>query len=357
MRYHLKEDGNPGVCTAEPGKCPKGDAIHGDSVQDVYSQLEKVMEKQLFENPSPQFEDPAPRKSPREIGGAGMMMHYTDPAMIKDQLEAFDKLGIRSAAIPVLEEHNPVIGKAWEIGNEGVLEYDTFYEKPTPYREFVQSHHRGGDSYVDEYRTGEEYTWVGKAHYELQTAALNHLLDTLETGELEGTDLKALETALGNAGGNENAFLAFNYNPGRQDYDVFNRVKNRLLAEGFSRKKLSQNQHEYRVPGFLWRGLDHDAKERFATQLIRNDLGLRGNFRKTFVDRALGRDFGEILSATFGPAKGLSNRSPEAAGEDFAVALDYDGAKLVGSYKLTDNGFEWTEKSRSYPEPKKLSNW
>lgn len=357
MRYHLKEDGNPGVCTAEPGKCPKGDAIHGDSVQDVYSQLEKVMEKQLFENPSPQFEEPAPRKSPREIGGAGMMMHFTDPKMIKDQLEALDKLGIRSAAIPILEEHNPVVGKAWEIGNEAVVDYDAFYEKPAPYREFARTHHLGGDRYVDEYTTGEEYTWVAKAHYELQTAALNHLLDTLETGELEGTDLKALETALGNAGGKENAFLAFNYNPSRQDYDIFNKVKNRLLAEGFARKKLSQNQSEYRIPSFLWKGLDEAAKERFATQLIRHDLGLRGNFRKSFLERGLGRDFGEILSATFAPAEGLSNRRAEPAENDFTVALDHDGGRLVGAYKLTDGGFEWTEKSRSYAEPKKLSNW
>lgn len=48
---------------------------------------------------------------------------------------------------------------------------------------------------------------------------------------------------------------------------------------------------------------------------------------------------------------------PEASGKDFTVALDPDGSKLVGSYKATDDGFEWTEKSRSYPEPKKLANW
>jgi hypothetical protein len=357
MRYHLKEDGNPGVCTAEPGKCPKGDAIHGNSVQDVYSQLEKVMEKQLFDNPAPAFEEPAPRKSPREIGGAGMMMHYTDPEMIRDQLEAFDKLGIKGAAIPILEEHNPVIAKAWEIGNENVIDYENFYEKPVPYREFVQSHHRGGDNYVDEYYTGEEYTWVAKAHYELQTAALNHLLDTLETGELEGTDLAALETALGNAGGNENAFLAFNFNPHRQDYDIYNKVKNRLLAEGFDRKKLSQNKNEYRIPGFLWKGLDAEAKQRFATQLLYNDLGLKGNFRKGFVERALGRDFGEIMGATFGPAKGLRGRDAVAEGQNMTVGLDYEGGKLVGSYKFTDNGFEWTEHERKYQEPKAPSRW
>lgn len=39
MRFHLKDDGTPGVCKAKPGECPKSAALHGDSVEEIYEQI------------------------------------------------------------------------------------------------------------------------------------------------------------------------------------------------------------------------------------------------------------------------------------------------------------------------------
>lgn len=58
-KYHLKDDGAPGVCKAQPGKCPKAkDSEHYATKAEAQSAYEKNMEKQLlsrfskFPNPS-----------------------------------------------------------------------------------------------------------------------------------------------------------------------------------------------------------------------------------------------------------------------------------------------------------------
>jgi len=346
MRYHLKEDGTAGPCKAAPGNCPKGAAIHGDSVQEVYSQLESVMKSQLF--PEPEYPAPKERPSAREIGSAGQMMTYNEPEIIKLQLEAFAKLGIISDAIPILEKHSPVIGKAWEVGTQGALEYANFKVKQ---QEYI---YEGSN---DERFIGQTPTWVANSHYELQTAALNSLMDKLETGTLEGVDLDAYQVALGdthvlNEYGKPqvNAFLAFNYNPHRQDDNFFNNVKTRFLKEGFGKTQLSENKSRFKVPAFYWNGLDETRKERVVAQLLSDNYDGRGGKRE-FKDKALGRDFGKLLSTTFAYNSQLNVRGIEE-GTPASFSLDWDGSKVEGTYKFTDDGFEWTETSRTYVTPK-----
>ncbi len=354
MRYHLKEDGTAGPCKAAPGNCPKGAAIHGDSIQEVYTQLETVMKAQLF--PDTEYPAPEPRKSPREIGSAGMMMQYSNPEIIKLQLEAFAKLGIISDAIPVLEKHSPVIGKAWEIGTQANIDYALFYEKPQPYSNWVADHKRG-DGYVSEYHTGENPTWVAHTHYELQTAALNSLMAKLEDGDLDGVDLDAYQVALGDTGvidsrgkGQSNAFLAFNYNPHRQDFDFYNNVKARFVKEGFGKTELSANKSKFTVPKFFWNGLDDKRKERVASYLLTKNYDSKTG-KRSYEEKALGREFGEMMSSTFAHTEGLT-RAWKKADTPVSFVLDYDGSKAEGVFKFTDEGFEWTENSRVYVTPK-----
>lgn len=365
MRYHLKEDGNPGVCTAEPGKCPKGDAIHGESVQEIYSQLEKVMEKQLFSEKSKPFEPTKPRLSARELGSAGMLVHQRQPFVVQQQLEGLRELGIIDQALPTLDAHQPWAAGAVRANLETSIDFDVLYERP------VDFSYEGSDGHL---YTSQTDTWVAHSSYELQTVALNHLMDKLENGELEGTNLKALSKALGHikppAEYPDNQkdtyrdsssfsfdYLGFNYNPDRQPDDFYNNVKNRLVEEGFDKKKIAENKHQYTVPGFLWKGLDQAAKERFATNLLAKDHRPSSYGMKSYKDRVLGREFGEIMSATFAPNDGLSRRSGDPEGKPTNFVIDYNGSTSTGLFKFTDGGFEWTEQERKYAEEPKPNRW
>lgn len=344
MRFHLKEDGTAGVCKAAVGNCPKGDAIHGDSEQEVYSKLEKVMKSQLM--PAPSFPEPAPRPTAREIGSNGMMMSYSDPQIIKLQLEAIAKLGLLEKALPSLEAHHPVVAAAWRTENQNVLDYEKLYEEPVEYP------YEGADG--GHYLTSTK-TWVAHTHYELQTVALNDLMDRLESGTLEGADLAAYKIALGDTNVmigqskntvQTNAYLAFNYNPSRQDDDFFNKVKNRFVAEGFGKEEITEGQSRYTMPEFFWKGLNTEAKERVVAQLLAEDYSSVGR-KRSFQDKALGRDFGKLLSTTFAYDAEL-NRRGRPEGETMKFGIGWDLGSVEGSYKLTETGFEWAETQRVY---------
>lgn len=61
-KYHLKDDGTPGVCRAKPGNCPKApDSEHFGSQEEARAAYEKNMEKALLERfnkfPNPSYSD------------------------------------------------------------------------------------------------------------------------------------------------------------------------------------------------------------------------------------------------------------------------------------------------------------
>jgi len=341
MRYHLKEDGTAGVCKAEVGNCPKGDAIHGESIQEVYEKLEAVMQEQLFETGL--FDKTPPRRSAREIGGDGMMMTYTKPVIVKEQLEALKKLGLLAEALPTLEAHSPVLAAAWRNNQEHVIDYDRLYVKPEEYT------YEGSN---DERFIGTTETWVARAAYELQTVALNNFMDRLETGTLEGADLEAYRVAFGETSESDNGFLAFNYNGARQDHEFFNNVKNRFVREGLDKKELSTGHSVYTIPSFVWSGLNKEQKERFAAKMISVDYKPGWAVAKSFQERVLNRnDFGEIMASpfAFGSRSTLPARN-ESEVNTYAIGWDH---KVSGKFTLTDTGFDWRETSREYAEPKK----
>lgn len=343
MRYHLKEDGTAGVCKAEVGNCPKGDAIHGESVQEVYEKLETVMQHQLFETGL--FEKAPPRPSAREIGGDGMMMTYTKPVIVKEQLEALKKLGLLEDALPTLEAHNPVLATAWRHNQEHVIDYDRLYEKPQEYT-YEGSGYDEGARFI-----GTTKTWVARTAYELQTVALNSFMDRLETGTLEDADLDSYRVALGETSESDNGFLAFNYNHARQNHEFFNNVKNRLIKEGLNKKELSAGRSVYTVPSFIWSGLNKEQKERFADEMIAADYDSKRAQAKTFHDRVLNRNrFGELIASPFDLQSYKNNVAQEDAVKDYSLGW---GSKVSGKFVLTDTGFDWQETARSYTEPKK----
>ena len=343
MRYHLKEDGTAGVCKAEVGNCPKGDAIHGESIQEVYTQLEAVMQEQLFETGL--FDKIPPRPSAREIGSAGMMLTYTKPVIVKEQLEALKKLGLLEEALPTLEAHSPVLAAAWRNSQEDLIDYDRFYVEPTEYT------YEGEGSDEGARFIGRTKTWVAHTAYELQTVAINSFMDRLENSTLEGDDLDSYRIALGQTSESDNGFMAFNYNGDRQDHDFFNNVKNRLVKEGLDKKEYASGRSSYTVPSFIWAGLNKEQKERFADRMIAADYNPHWAPAKTFQDRVLNRNvFSEIIASPFDLQSYKNNVVQEDTVKDYALGWE---SKVSGKFTLTEAGFDWQETSRSYTEPKK----
>jgi len=346
MRYHLKEDGTAGVCKATPGNCPKGDAIHGESVQEVYSQLEAVMNDQLFSTDT--YAKPEPRPTARELGSDGMMMQYSKPVIVKEQLQALKKLGLLDKAMPTLEKHSPILAAAWGAKQEDAVDYDLLYVEPQRYS------YEGADGGA---YTAMTKTWVAPTVYELQTVALHSLVDTLETGKLEDVDLDAYRTALGETSESHDGFLAFNFNPARQKDDFFNNIKNRLEKEGLRKKEIGGGASRFTVPSFVWDGLDQDSKEQTVVTMLSSDYNPRIYGTKNFQDRVLNRNnFGKVLSSIFAPHREL-NEKPVKEGEIKRFGLDHDGSYAEGKFSLTDDGFEWRETARVYAEPKPTPSW
>lgn len=178
------------------------------------------------------------RPAVAEIGTAGLMMHFTDPQIIAEQIAALKNLELISAALPLIEFYNPVLAAAISSGTEHYINYEAMRETPREYR-YEGSN---GDGFI-----GQTETWVAKLHYELQTLALFSLMDVLETGELQQDQIADYSVALGNTSVKQDAFLAFNFNPARQPRGFFDLVKARLLIEGFG---LQTRGHDlfYSVP-------------------------------------------------------------------------------------------------------------
>jgi hypothetical protein len=346
MRYHLKEDGTAGVCKATLGNCPKGDAIHGDSITEVYSQLESVMKDQLFS--SNVYPVPAPRKSALEIGMAGSMMHPSDPTVVQEQMTALAKLGLLDEALPVLEKESPILAAAWRAGKPEAVNLDELYVKPQEYS------YEGSDGGA---YTSQTETWVSYAHYQLQTVALNSVMDKLETGTLDDVDFDTYSVALGRTSTMVDDYLAFNYNPHRQPDEFFNNVKNRLLKEGLGKEELQPGRTRFTVPAFFWRGLDDERKARVATELLSHNYDTRSGVKRTFEEKALWRtEFGKTLSTVFAYNPQL-NRHANVEGEPARFGLGWDDGSVTGTYKFTETGFDWSETAREYKQPKPAPSW
>lgn len=273
-----------------------------------------------------------PRPAPREIGTAGMMMHYGEPQIIAEQIVALKSLGLIEAAMPSIEKHNPVLATAISTGNEHFLDYSAMYEKPQEYS------YEGVDGGL--YRR-ETPTWVAHLHYELQTVALFGLMDILENGELQQDQIADYSIALGDTSLKQNAFLAFNFNPDRQPYEIFDGIKARFRAEGFGLQTRGYDLF-YSVPSFLWAGLNSKQRGRVAAELI---VRKNGQNWGSFEDRILGREFGKLLSSIFAWHKDLNHRGI-SEGSSQTFSLEFGERFNQGRVEFTDEGFLWIEELR-----------
>lgn len=52
-----------------------------------------------------------------------MMMHYTEPQIIAEQIAALKNLGLIDAAMPSIAEHNPVLAAAISSGKEHFINH------------------------------------------------------------------------------------------------------------------------------------------------------------------------------------------------------------------------------------------
>lgn len=269
------------------------------------------------------------RPAPREIGTAGMMMNYSEPQIIAEQIAALKNLGLIGAAMPSIEKHNPVLAAAISSGNEHLIDYEAMRETPQDY------YYDGanGEGFI-----GQTRTWVAYLHYELQTVALFALLDLLENGELAQDQIADYSVALGDTTARQNGFMAFNFNPDRQPYELFDTLKMRLRIEGFAKIPRGYNSF-YQVPGFLWAGLSAEQRGRVAAEIIGRDLG--GNWG-SYDSRVLGREFGSILSSIFSWNEEL-NRAALVEGESQRILFDYGDRFTQGRIELGDEGFLWVE--------------
>lgn len=268
----------------------------------------------------------------REIGTAGMMMNYTEPRIIAEQIAALKNLGLLDAAMPSIEEHNPVLAAAISTGREHFIDYDAMEEKPQEYYYDGSN----GEGFI-----GQTYTWVAYLHYELQTVALFSLLDLLETGELQQDQIADYSVALGDTSLKQNAFLAFNFNPDRQPYELFDGIKDRFRAEDFGLQTRGYDLF-YSVPSFLWAGLNSEQRGRVAAELI---VRKNGQNWGSFEDRILGREFGKLLSSIFAWHKGLNHRGI-SEGSSQTFSLEWGERFIQGRVEFTDEGFLWIEELR-----------
>lgn len=261
-----------------------------------------------------------------------MMMHYTEPQIIAEQIAALKNLGLIDAAMPSIAEHNPVLAAAISSGKEHFIDYAAMEEKPQEYRYEGSS----GEGFI-----GQTYTWVAYLHYELQTVALFSLLDLLETGELQQDQIADYSVALGDTSLKQDAFLAFNFNPDRQPYELFDGIKARFRAEGFGLQTRGYDLF-YSMPSFLWAGLNSEQRGRVAAELI---VRKNGQSWGSFEDRILGRDFGKILSSIFGWHEDLN---PKGVIEGISETHSFEWGKrfIQGRVEFTEDGFLWIEELR-----------
>jgi len=272
------------------------------------------------------------RPTVREIATDGMMMHYTDPQIIKEQIAALKNLGLMGDAMESIEVHNPVLAAAISSKLEHFIDYEQMAEKASEYS------YDGSDGgrYIS-----QTYTWVARLHYELQTVALYGLMETLETGELSSEQLADFTVALGDTTVVKNGFLAFNFNPDRQPRDFFGQVAERLFSMGFGVEDRGHDRF-YRIPGFLWNGLNAEQRGRLAIALIYRELDRHG---ESFEDKVLRRGIGDLLATVF-----AWNKELNAPGliENSSKVIDYDGGDrfLQGRVEFTADGFLWIEELR-----------
>lgn len=273
-----------------------------------------------------------PRLAPREIGTAGMMMHYSEPQIIAEQIAALKSLGLIEAAMPSIEKHNPVLATAISTGNEHFLDYSAMYEKPEEYS------YEGADGGL---YLSETTTWVAHLHYELQTVALFGLMDVLETGEIQQDQIADYSVALGDTSLKQNAFLAFNFNPARQPYEFFDTLKVRLRIEGFAVEPRGYDSF-YSVPSFLWADLNSEQRGRLAAEILSLQHSKSWG---SFENRILGREFGSLLSSIFAWNKEL-NRRAMVEGETQSFLFEWGERFAQGRIEFTDEGFLWIEELR-----------
>lgn len=260
------------------------------------------------------------------------MMNFTDPQIIAEQVAALKNLGLINAALPLIEPYNPVLAAAISSGTEHYIDYESMHEIPREY------HYEGsnGEGFI-----GQTETWVAKLHYELQTLALFSLMDVLETGEIKQDQIADYSVALGDTSVKQNAFLAFNFNPARQPYELFDGIKDRFRAEGFG---LSSRGYDsfYSIPAFIWAGLNSEQRGRVAAELI---IRQNGQNWGSFEDRMLGREFGKLLSSIFAWNKELNHRGV-SEGSSQTFSLEWGERFIQGRVEFTDEGFLWIEELR-----------
>lgn len=272
------------------------------------------------------------RPTVREIATDGMMMHYTDPQIIKEQVAALKNLGLIEGAMESIEVHNPVLAAAIRSKLEHFIDYEQMSEKPVEYG------YEGSDGgrYIS-----STYTWVARLHYELQTVALFGLMEILETGELRSEQIADFTVALGNTSTKQDASLAFNFNSARQPEGFFDKALQRFIAEGYGISSKGYDRF-YQIPGFLWNALGSEERGRLAAIIVRLEFsGPRGLDEST-----LNRNFSTFLSMIFAWDRALHIQG--FGREGVSESFDYDhGDRFVqGRVEFTDEGFLWVEELR-----------
>jgi len=272
------------------------------------------------------------RPTAREIATDGMMMHYTDPKIIEEQIAALKNLGLIAGAMESIEVHNPVLAAAIRSDREHFIDYQQMLEKPVEYS------YEGSDggAYLS-----STYTWVARLHYELQTVALFGLMEILEAGELDPNQIADFTVALGDTTAQQNAFLAFNYNPARQPEDFFDSVADRLLSQGFGAEDRGYDRF-YKIPSFLWNGLNAEQRGRFAVGLLHRELN---SGAKGLDSRTLRRELGHLLGTIFAWNRQL-NAPGLVEGEPQSFSFDYGDRFAQGRVEFSEDGFLWVEELR-----------
>lgn len=272
------------------------------------------------------------RLTAREIGTDGMMMHYSDPQIIKEQVAALKNLGLIGQALESIDVHNPVLAAAIRSDREHFIDYEQMKEEPVEYS------YEGfdGHGYIS-----STYTWVALLHYELQTVALFGLMEILEHGELRSEQIVDFTVALGDTTVQQNAFLAFNYNPARQPKDFFDSIADRMISEGFGVEKRGYNSF-YSIPAFLWSALDAQQRGRLAGALLREELN---SGSKDFEDQVLRRKLGSFLATIFAWNRKL-NSPGLTEGISHSLSFDYGDRFAQGRVEFTEDGFLWIEELR-----------
>jgi len=271
------------------------------------------------------------RPSAREIATDGMMMHYTDPQIIKEQIAALKNLGLIDEAMESIEVHNPVLAAAIRSKREHFIDYEQMLEKPVEYS------YEGSDggAYLS-----QTYTWVALLHYELQTVALFGLMDILEAGELRQDQIADFTVALGDTTVQQNGFLAFNYNPARQPDEFFGSAMERFISEGYGVSNRGYDSF-YKIPSFLWSALNGEQRGRLAAAIIRREF----NSPQGLDERTLRREFGSILATIFAWNKQLNTPGfTEGVSEEFSY--DYGDRFVQGRVEFNEEGFLWIEELR-----------